>query len=157
MMKQLARATLLLAVFVGPAHARPPTLKGSATWTVNAPEPCGAFSTLVVHTTEADVDVIEVLYQFGNSCDGSFHFLQGSAAGTVSGNLNRLTLEASVPTGDGRTFAVDVTLQKRKGGNPPPPPGEKVVSARASGTVVLDGANLTGGVPTDDAVIRRVK
>jgi hypothetical protein len=131
-------------------------LRGSATWTVNPPEPCGAFSTLFVHSTAADASVVEVIYQFGNSCDGSFHSLQGSATASVTGNLQHLRMDGLIPTGDGRSFDVDLTLKRTKDFSNQTPT-ETTVSARATGSVVLDGADLTGGAPTTNATITETR
>jgi hypothetical protein len=131
-------------------------LRGSATWTVDPPAPCGPFSSLLVHSTTSDASVVEVIYQSGNTCDNSFQILQGSAAGSVTGSLKRLRMEALVPTSDGRTFDVDITLTGTKD-LADKSPREKVVSARATGSVLLDGVDLTGGVATDNATITETK
>jgi hypothetical protein len=131
-------------------------LRGAATWTVPAPAPCGPFSTLLVHSTQFDASVLEAVYQFGNSCDGSFHIVQGSGTGSVTGNLQHLRMHALVPTSDDRTIDVDITLHRTKD-LADRSPNEKVVSARASGTVILDRADLTGGAATNDATITETR
>ena len=128
---------------------------GQAQWTTDPPpDPsCGPFHTLLVQGTEAD-GTAQVVYQFGDTCDDSFHILQGSALATVNGNLNKLTISGAIPVqGDeGRAFLVNVTLHRtgRPGGGGA---GGRTVSASASGTVILDGTDVTGGVPTSNATI----
>jgi hypothetical protein len=134
-------------------------LRGSAMWTINPPaEPaCGPFSALLVQSTQADVDVVEVIYQFGNTCGaGSFASVQGSGAGMVSGKVKALTVEADVPMSDGRTISVDLVLTRTKDLRDNGP-DEKVVSASAFGTVILDGTDLTRHAPSTDATITETK
>ena len=159
MIKHIVNAGLIVAVLGGMSGAaigKPPVFRAVATWTVNPPEPCGAFSTVQVRSTQADVDVIELTYQFGNTCDNSFHIVQATGAGTIDGNLNHLRIVATIATSDERPVDVDLTLKKTKDLSDKGP-GEKTVSARATGTVILDGVDLTGGVPTNDATITRSK
>jgi hypothetical protein len=132
-------------------------MTGSAQWTRTAPDPCGPFSTLLVHSTQGDIDVVEVIYQAGDSCPGgTFLSVQGSGLVSVTGNLHRLTIRGAIPVGDGRTVAVDLTLITSKEADAKDK-SNRTVDASARGTVILDGMELTGGVPTTDAFISRSK
>jgi hypothetical protein len=162
MIKHIGHAALVLAlVTFGPspkAHAKSHAVfKGSAQWTVNAPDlpACGKFSTLLVHSTAADDDIVEVIYQAGNTCDNTFQSLQGSGTATLSGNLKLLTIEGTIPTSGG-PVDVDITLKRTKDLSENGP-DEKVVSARAKGTVILGGQDLTDHAPTTDATITKTK
>jgi hypothetical protein len=156
MIKHLVSGALVLtlgAVGLAPeARGKPPVFRGSATWTVDPPSPCGAFSSLLVQSTQADANVIEVVYQAGNTCDGSFAIVQATGTGVVTGNINRLRIEALIATSDERPVDIDLTLNRTRDLS-----DEKVVSARATGTVLLDGVDLTGGVPATSATITRSK
>jgi hypothetical protein len=131
-------------------------MRGAAQWTKDPADPCGPFSTLVVHSTQADIDVVEILYQSGNTCLGTFSFVQGSGLVSVNGNLHRLTFRGTIPLNDGRTAAVDLTLTSTKESDTKDK-SDRTVSASARGTVILDGVDLTGGVSTTNATISRSK
>ena len=130
--------------------------RGSAQWTQDPPAPdCGPFHTLLVHTTQADPNVVEVIYQFGNTCDNSFSNVFGTGLATVSGNLKSLNMSGTIATSDGRSFIVNVTLTGDVVTDRTD--RDRTVSATAQGTVLLDGTDITGGVPTTNASITRSK
>jgi hypothetical protein len=131
-------------------------MRGSAQWTTDPPSPCGPFSALLVHSTQGDADVVEIIYQSGDTCQGTFTSLQGRGLPAVDGNINKLTMNGSVPADDGRVFEVNLTLTRTRDFDNNGP-SERVVSASARGTVILDGMDLTGGVPTTNATISKSK
>jgi hypothetical protein len=131
--------------------------RGSAQWTQDPPsDQCGPFSALLVHSTQADSNVVEVIYQFGDTCNNTFGMVFGTGQASVNGDLKRLTMSATVSTSDERSIAVNVTLTGTRGSKEQSG-DERTVSASASGTVILDGVNLTGGVTTTNATISRSK
>jgi hypothetical protein len=147
--------TLVASLFSARGQADPPTLTGTAIWFFDSAASCGPFAALLVESTRADTDEINVVYESGNSCDGSVQDVQASGPGTVNGNINRLRMVGTIPTGDGRTIKVDVSLTRTKGKGPKD--DDKDVTAQATGTVILDGADLTRGIPTDEAFISKSK
>jgi hypothetical protein len=157
-----ALALALLSLLPGPSleAASPHVFRFFAQWSDNAD---GADCTrsafqLTVFSTQADVDVAEFNF-FSNDdpCnpESGGEFAQGSGLVEVNGNLARLSVQGTIPSGD-REVDVDLTLRKT-GNLPDPAPGEKAVSASARGTVILDGNDLTRGRASTTATITRSK
>jgi hypothetical protein len=131
--------------------------RGSAQWTRNPPpNACGPFSALLVHSTQADPTVVEVIYQFGDTCNNTFGSVSGTGQVTVNGNLQRLRFKGTIPANDERSFSVDITL-KRTCEDTDRDGSDRTVSAEAKGTVILGGVDLTGGATTTNASISRSK
>jgi hypothetical protein len=134
-----------------------PVLRVQSQWTTDPPDAgCGPFSTLFVQSSQADTDVLFVVYQAGNTCDNSFHSVQGSGLVTVSGNIHQVTVTGNIPLSDGTTGSVNLSFTQTPDSEDKNM-GNRTVSAVAQGTVILDGSDATGGVPTTNAQISRTK
>jgi hypothetical protein len=114
-------------------------------------------TSLSLVSSQADVDVVSFVYQFNlEPCDPASPLETVQATGQVEirGNLARLFVEGDIPTSDAREVTIDLCLRKT-GNLPDPAPGEKEVSAKARGQVILDGVDLTGGRSSTSARITR--
>jgi hypothetical protein len=135
--------------------ASPHVFRFQAQWVVNPNGDCGTpHSVLFLNSTQADVDVVELTYQFtSDPCTVPLQIVQGTGQVDISGNLSKLFVEGTLSSSSGD---VDIDLTLKKTGNlPDPGPGQKAVSATARGEVVLDGEDLTGGQPSTSAQITR--
>jgi hypothetical protein len=152
----------LVAVWpIGKPEAASPVFRFEAVRNVN---PDGSDcdtpnSSLALFINESDVDVVQFDYGFNlEPCDPSspFQRVTGFAPLEISGNHRRLFVAGTITLADGREVEVDLKLLKT-GCLPAPGPGEKLVSATATGEVILDGEDLTGGEPSTSAEISRSK
>jgi hypothetical protein len=143
-----------------PEAADPHVFRFQAQWNVN---PDGSDcdtpnSSLALFINASDVDVVQFDYQFNlDPCNPTSPLQRFTGAGQldISGNQTRLFVEGTLTLfADGRQVDVDLMLRKT-GDLPDPGPGEKLVSATARGEVILDGEDLTGGLPSTTAQISR--
>lgn len=183
MMKQGCIAVaLMLATFVNMGvRAAPPSktqstfrgMTGLAEWF--AFDGC-KFSNVVVIGTQntshspgggpASTTEVNVIFFFADICVGTFLNGSGSGPGIVSGNLQRLSIQATVPLNNTPTESVavnvtltrtdDYTLRNEDHSSSSFPTaivqmrsnGTKV-SASASGSVVLNGIDFVAGLTSD--------
>jgi hypothetical protein len=136
--------------------ANPHVFRFQATWVVNPDGTCGVpHSTLFLGSTAADGDVVDFTYQFTpDPCTTTLQIVPGVGQVEISGNQAHLRVQGTISTSDERPVQIDLTLRKSRN-LPDPGPGEKLWSATARGTVILDGTDLTGGQPSTTAQIRR--
>jgi len=166
MYKAIRIAALVLGlVALGPtgsreARAAKQILRFQAVWSVNPNGDCGQpNSALSLASSQADIDIVFFSYFFiSDPCSPTpvVIFVQGVGPVSISGNQTRLFVDGTIQTPDGRPVNIDLTLQKT-GNLADPGPGEKLVSASATGEVVLDGQDLTGGAPSTTAQISKSK
>jgi hypothetical protein len=128
-----------------------------AEWRQDPTVECGPQKVLSLSSFPADVNVVSFSYfNIANTCTGEgFQFVTGSGTVDISGNLNHLSVTGEI-FGNGQPIAIDLDLHK-VANLPDNTKGEKMVSATAEGTVILDGQDLTGGQPSTTASITRSK
>ena len=147
----------LLALWpASPAEAKQ-IFRFQAEWRQDPTVECGPQKLLSLSSFQADVDVVSFTYfNIANTCTGEgFQFVTGSGAVNVSGSLNQLSVTGEI-FGNGQPITIDLQLDK-VASLPDSTQGEKMVSATAQGTVLLDGQDLTGGLTSTTASITRSK
>jgi hypothetical protein len=159
MMKTILLGVLALTPsFAGAAEAKQ-IFRVHAQWLSNADgADCDKpASVLQVDSTEADVNVLAFVYQVATGFCGrpgevpTFQIFSGSGTVSLTGNQTKISVVGTLPLGGGGE--VDVDLFLRKTGNLPDGAGQKTVSAVATGTIILNGQDLTAGQPSTFASI----
>jgi hypothetical protein len=129
-----------------------------AEWRQDPTVDCGPQTVLSLVSSQADVGVVSLSYfNIANTCTGEgFQFVTGTGTVDVSGNQTTLFVNGELTASDGRPITIDLELHKLKN-LPDSTKGEKMVSATASGEVILGEQDLTGGQASTSASITRSK
>jgi hypothetical protein len=138
---RIGMLALALCSFAAAAEAKN-VYRFSAQWSSNADgSDCSHPNfVLLLQSTAADIDVVSFTYQAFDVCNG-FRIVTGSGTASITGNQNKLHVDGVLPLSGGGDVDVDVDIRK----------------TIATGTVILNGVDLTGGQPSTTASITKSK